>query len=193
MSSKKVLSFRVRFRKKGYPDQIESFPDEDQAKKWLAKQQHDAFMGIHFPKVRSSKHTLAEAIDRYRYITEELPRKPGNARNVRQHLEWFRKELGDYALSATRPSLINKMKTKLANDLLVSPRSSRARVEFKSLSCGDCPRNMQSFFLDSNWLISSSSDLGTKIIFVHSYVLHSKHHCKNHTFCLSPNRILLIW
>lgn len=28
INSKNVLSFRVRFRKKGYPDQIKTFPDE---------------------------------------------------------------------------------------------------------------------------------------------------------------------
>ena len=115
INSKKVLSFRVRFRKKGYPDQIKTFPDEKLAKQWLVEQERNALLGIHFPQVRSSERTLAEAIDRY--IVEELPRKPGNARNVRQHLEWFRKELGDYALSSIRPSLINEMKTKLANGL----------------------------------------------------------------------------
>lgn len=98
INSKKVLTFRVRFRKKGYPDQIRTFPDEDPAKKWLAKQQHDAFTRIHFPQVRASGHTLSEAIDRY--LKEELPRKPQYARNIERHLEWFREELGDYALSA---------------------------------------------------------------------------------------------
>ena len=106
ISSKKVLSFRVRFRKKGYPDQIKTFPDEKLARHWLAEQERNALLGIHFPQVRASDHTLAEAIDRY--IAEELPRKPANARNIKQHLEWFRKELGEYALSAIRPSLIPK-------------------------------------------------------------------------------------
>ena len=115
INSKNVLSFRVRFRKKGYPEQIKTFPEEKLAKQWLAEQERNALLGIHFPQIKLSEHTLSEAIDRY--IVEELPRKPGNARNVRQHLEWFRKELGDYALSAIRPSLINDMKIKLANGL----------------------------------------------------------------------------
>lgn len=117
ISSKNVLSFRVRFRKNGYPDQIKTFPDEDEAKIWLAKQQHDAFMGIHFPEAKVSQQcTLAEAIDRY--IAEELPRKPKNARNVQQHLMWFRNEIGEYALSAIRPSLINEMRVLLENKIL---------------------------------------------------------------------------
>ncbi len=117
ISSKNILSFRVRFRKNGYPDQIKTFPDEDEAKIWLAKQQHDAFIGIHFPEAKVSQQcTLAEAIDRY--IAEELPRKPKNARNVQQHLMWFRNEIGEYALSAIRPSLINEMRVLLENKIL---------------------------------------------------------------------------
>ncbi|MBA2368479.1 MAG: hypothetical protein H0V82_05585 [Candidatus Protochlamydia sp.] len=37
ISSKNVLSFRVCFRKKGFPEEIETFSDEEQAKMWLAK------------------------------------------------------------------------------------------------------------------------------------------------------------
>lgn len=116
ISSKNVLSFRVRFRKKGYPEQIKTFPEEKLAKQWLAEQERNALLGIHFPHVRSSEHTLSEAIDRY--IAEELPRKPRNARNVRQHLERVKKELGDYALSAIRPSLINEMRVRLENEVI---------------------------------------------------------------------------
>lgn len=114
ISAKKVLSFRVRFRKKGYPDQIKTFPDEKLARQWLAEQERNALLGIHFPHVRASDHTLAEAIDRY--IAEELPRKPANARNVKRHLEWFREELGEYALSAIRPSLIHEKRVFLENE-----------------------------------------------------------------------------
>ena len=106
ISSKNILTFRVRFRRRGYPDQIQTFPDEKLAKQWLSEQQRNAILGIHLPHVQSSNHTLSEAIDRY--FLEELPRKPKNARNVRQHLEWFRSELGQYALSAIRPSIINE-------------------------------------------------------------------------------------
>lgn len=49
------------------------------------------------------------------YITEELSRKP-NARNVKRHLEWFREELGEYVLSAIRPSLIHEKRVFLENE-----------------------------------------------------------------------------
>jgi hypothetical protein len=84
ISSKNILTFRVHFRKKGYPDQIKTFPDEKLAKQWLAEQKRNVLLGIHFPQVQASEHTLAEAIDRY--LVEELPRKPANAKNVKRHL-----------------------------------------------------------------------------------------------------------
>ncbi len=116
ISSKNILTFRVRFRKKGYPDQVQTFPDEKLAKRWLAEQERNALLGIHFSQVRASEHTLSEAIDRY--IAEELPRKPRNAQNVEHHLKWFREELGDYALSAIRPSLINEKRVILEQGVM---------------------------------------------------------------------------
>jgi integrase len=115
ISSKNVLTFRARFRRKGYPDLIKTFPDEKLAKQWLAEQERNALLGIYFPQVRGSEHTLSEAIDRYK--AEELPRKPKNARNVERHLEWFRCDMGDYALSAIRPSLINEKRIALEKGL----------------------------------------------------------------------------
>ncbi len=56
ISSKNVLSFRVRFRKKGYPEQIKTFPEEKLAKQWLAEQERNALLGIHFPHIRSCEH-----------------------------------------------------------------------------------------------------------------------------------------
>lgn len=106
ISAKNVISIQARYSRKGHPEQIQTFPDKKLAKQWLAEQERNALLGIHFPQIRSSDHTLAEAIDRY--IAEELPRKPANARNVKRHLEWFRKEFGEYALSAIRPSLISE-------------------------------------------------------------------------------------
>lgn len=46
--------------KKGYRDQIKTFPDEKLAKQWLAEQERNALLGIHFPKVRASEHTLSD-------------------------------------------------------------------------------------------------------------------------------------
>ena len=113
ISSKNVVTFRARYRRKGYPAETKITSDLDLAKRWLEEQKRNAFIGINLPHVQSSKHTLSEAIDRY--IAEELPRKPKNARNIRQHLERLRKELGEYALSVIRPSLINEVRTLLEN------------------------------------------------------------------------------
>ncbi len=51
INSKNILTFRVRYRRKGYPDQIKTFPDEKLAKQWLAEQERNALLGIHFPQI----------------------------------------------------------------------------------------------------------------------------------------------
>ena len=121
ISSKNIITFRARFRKKGYPSYSETFPDLKLAKAWLDEQNRNAFMGIHLPHVQASEHTVSEAINRY--IVEELPRKPKNARNVLNHLERFRKEIGEYTLSAVRPSLIHQLLIQLENEL--TPRGKK--------------------------------------------------------------------
>lgn len=48
-SAQKMFSFRVRFRKKGYPEQIKTFPEEKLAKQWLAEQERNAFVRHSLP------------------------------------------------------------------------------------------------------------------------------------------------
>ncbi len=158
INSKKVLSFRVRFRKKGYPDQTKTFPEEKFAKQWLAEQERNALMGIHFPQVRASEHTLAEAIDRY--FTEELPRKPRNAKNVRQHLERFRQELGDYALSAIRPSLINEKRVILENEIIKNGNKRSPTTVLRYLT--SLSHLLTVAVKDWEWLLENPMDKVTK-------------------------------
>ncbi len=118
ISSKNILTFRARFRRKGYPDQVKTFPDIKLAKTWLDEQNRNALMGIHLPHIKTRCYQLNDAINRY--IKEELPRKPKNASNVLHHLKWFLKELGDYALTAIRPSMITEVKHKLEQEITVN-------------------------------------------------------------------------
>jgi hypothetical protein len=57
ISSSNVVTFRVRFRKRGYPGESKTFSDLKLAKKWLIEQQRNADMGIYLPhlKTHSSK------------------------------------------------------------------------------------------------------------------------------------------
>lgn len=62
VSSSNVVTFRVRFRKRGYPEDSKTFSDLKLAKKWLIEQQRNADMGIYLPHLKASKRTLAEAV-----------------------------------------------------------------------------------------------------------------------------------
>ena len=74
-AQKMSSSFRVRFRRRrAILNKLKLFQMKNSPSNGLREQERNALLGIHFPQVRSSEHTLSEAIDRY--ISEELPRKP---------------------------------------------------------------------------------------------------------------------
>ena len=62
----------------------------------------------------ATKHTLAELIDLY--IERVLPGKPRNAKNVLEHLIWWREELGHLVLAQVRPSMIAEKRDDLLPD-----------------------------------------------------------------------------
>lgn len=109
-----IIRFRARFRKKGYPQQIQTFPELKLAKHWLDEQNRNALLNIHMPGLAAKKTLLSEAIDLY--IQTILPHKPKNAINTRRHLEWWKKELGKYAIAAIRPRLIQEKCEKLRSE-----------------------------------------------------------------------------
>lgn len=116
VSSSNVVTFRVRFRKRGYPEDSKTFSDLKLAKKWWLEQQRNADMGIYLPHLKASKRTLAEAVDRYLEIV--LPHKPGNAVNTIRHLNWWKKQLGEFALSAIRPQMIAEKRDELSKGIV---------------------------------------------------------------------------
>lgn len=116
ISSSNVVTFRARFRKRGHPEINQTFPDLKLAKNWLIEQNRNAMMGIHLPHLKASKRTLAEAVDRY--LETVLPRKPANATNTIRHLNWWKKQLGEFALSAIRPQMIAEKRDELSTGMV---------------------------------------------------------------------------
>ena len=110
-----TVSYRARVRIKGHPVLIQSFASKTLAMKWKRDTESAVERGTFTYKKPGSKHTLSELIDRY--IERVLPIKPKNARNVRQHLLWWKQELGSYLLSDIKPNLISQKR----DDLLTSP------------------------------------------------------------------------
>jgi len=110
-----TVSYRARVRIKGHPILIQSFVSKTLAIKWKRDTESAIERGIFIYKKPGSKHTLSELIDRY--IEKVLPTKPKNARNVHQHLLWWKQELGSNFLSDIKPNLIAQKR----DDLLSSP------------------------------------------------------------------------
>lgn len=105
--------FRVLIRVKGFPTQSKTFARKTDAKIWIQQVESEMRQGC-FKIPEANKHTLKEAIDRY--ISNVLPTKPKNARNVYRHLNWWRDELGKYFLNEITSAKISEARDKLANE-----------------------------------------------------------------------------
>lgn len=124
------FTYRARVRIKGHPSVSESFSSLALAKKWKRNTESAIEHGrFQFPS-QEKKHTLAELIDRY--IETILPTKPKNSRNVKQHLLWWKHELGHCLLSDIKPSQIAQKRDELlAQDTFYKkPRSSTTVVRY---------------------------------------------------------------
>jgi integrase len=110
-----TVSYRARVRIKGHPVLIQSFASKTLAMKWKRDTESAVEQGKYAYDKPGSKNTLAELIDRY--IERVLPSKPKNARNVRQHLLWWKQELGHCLLSDIKPSLIAQKRDELLSGL----------------------------------------------------------------------------
>lgn len=106
-----TVSFRVKIRLKGHPPETSSFKRLTDAKRWAQSTEAAIREGRYFKTSEAKRHTLGELIDRY--VLEELPHKPKNARNIALHLSWWKSELGAYSLSNVTPALIVQSKNKL--------------------------------------------------------------------------------
>lgn len=109
-------TYRVRIRMKGGQCFDRSFRSKTLAKKWKRDMEsaieHDRYEFTN----PATKHTLADLIDLY--IERVLPGKPRNAKNVLQHLTWWKEELGHLLLSQVRPSIIAGKRDELLTGLI---------------------------------------------------------------------------
>ena len=112
-----ATSYRVKVRLKGYPTQSATFERLTDAKKWASSTESAIKEGRHFKTSEAKRHTLAELIDRY--IRDVMPSKPKSAADQTQQLEWWRDQMGSYALSDITPSLIAEYRDKLAGGVTV--------------------------------------------------------------------------
>jgi integrase len=96
--------YRAKVRLKGHPPVSGSFQRLTDAKRWVQTTESAIREGRYFKSTESERHTFSDLVDRY--IKETLPGKPKNASNCKQHLNWWKSQLGAYALSEVTPALI---------------------------------------------------------------------------------------
>ena len=111
-SSNGKTSWRVKVRLKGLPTESASFERKTDAQKWAASIESAIRENRHFKTTEAKRHTLNELIDRY--IRDVLPTKPKSMGKQKAMLEWWKGEIGNYALSDVSPALIAESRDKLA-------------------------------------------------------------------------------
>ncbi len=125
-----TANYRVQVRLKGYPVQSATFARKTDAKKWA--QQIEAAMreGRHFKTTEAKKRTLGELINRY--IRDILPNKPKSQKKQTGQLNWWKEQIGDYALAEITPALIAEQRDNLFQGQTVrkKPRSSATAVRY---------------------------------------------------------------
>lgn len=124
------FTYRARVRIKGHPFISESFNSLTLAKKWKRNTESAIEQGGFQYSPEEKKHTLADLINRY--IETVLPTKPKNARNIKQHLLWWKKELGYCFLFDIKPNQIAQKRDELLSQdtFYKKPRSSTTVVRY---------------------------------------------------------------
>ena len=105
-------SYRVKVRLKGQPTESASFERLTDAKKWAASIESAIRENRHFKTTEAKRHTLAELIERY--IRDVLPTKPKSRYKQTALLNWWKEQIGCYALSDVTPALIAEQRDKLS-------------------------------------------------------------------------------
>lgn len=106
-------SYRVDVRLKGFPAQRATFSRLTDAKKWAKHTEAAIEEGRYFKTTEARKHTLAQAITRYKESV--LPAKKDSKKQEAQ-LDWWEKEIGPYTLADVTPALLGQSRDKLGKD-----------------------------------------------------------------------------
>lgn len=114
-SQNKEVSYRVKIRLKGFPQQTATFERLTDARRWAQKTEAAMREGRYFKTTESKKRTLTEAIERYK--TQILPTKPKSQFDQSTQLQWWKENIGHFVLADITPALIAEQRDKLANGI----------------------------------------------------------------------------
>jgi len=115
--------YQVQVRLRGYPTQTASFARKTDAKDWAQRTESAIREGRHFKNREARRHTLHDALDRYR--REKLP-AISNQPSMRGHLDWWDRELGAYTMADVTPALIVGRRDSLATEILERTKQPRS-------------------------------------------------------------------
>ncbi|XTI71566.1 tyrosine-type recombinase/integrase [Acidithiobacillus sp. AC3] len=117
-----TTSYRVKVRLRGQPVQSATFASLTKAKQWATQTESAIREGRHFKTSEAKRHTLADAIERY----EREKLQGMRAKDARkQHLDYWKAELGTLSLADVTPAVIKERMTRLADE--PSERTGRNR------------------------------------------------------------------
>lgn len=106
------ISYRVQVRIKGHPVESATFTRLTDARLWAQQTEADVRRGKYFKTSEAKKHTVAETIGRY--FKEVLTYKK-NPVNQMTYLNWWKKEIGVYALADITTAIISEKRNQLVN------------------------------------------------------------------------------
>ncbi|MBU2760585.1 tyrosine-type recombinase/integrase [Acidithiobacillus sulfurivorans] len=106
-------SYRVKIRLRGQPVQSATFASLTKAKQWAVNTEAAIREGRYFQTAEAKRHTLAEAIERYeRERLGDMRAKEAR----KQHLGYWRAELGTLPLSDVTPAAVKQKLAQLADN-----------------------------------------------------------------------------
>jgi len=112
--SKGQKRYRVQIKLKGFPAQNATFERKTDAKEWARRTESAMKEGRHFKTIESKKHTVGEAVDRYK--KSFLPTKGSNQPNQKIQLNYWKKRIGYYTLADCTPALIAECRDELLQE-----------------------------------------------------------------------------
>jgi integrase len=108
------VTYRVKVRLKGFPTQTASFDRLTDARKWVQQTEAAIREGRHFKTAEAKRHTLGEAIERY--IKTILPHKLKSQNDQQLQLNWWKDQIGAYALADVTAPLIAEKRDALLKE-----------------------------------------------------------------------------
>lgn len=103
INSKGETQYHVQIRLKGHPNETASFERLTDARKWVQNTESAIREGRYFKTAIAKQRTLKDTIERY--FKEVLAHRK-NPVNQITYLNWWKDQLGDYALADVSSALI---------------------------------------------------------------------------------------